>query len=83
MYVAIWALFMNWASPARPGTDFTVVQCCESLTNALAAGAIGGLGQRWGYGPAFAFAWVAAVMGVAVIALALRGLRLKQPKGAP
>ena len=29
MYVAVWALFMNWASPRRPGTDYTVMQCCE------------------------------------------------------
>src|SRR5690606_5435785 len=29
MFVTIWALFMNWSSKDRPGTDFTVMQCCE------------------------------------------------------
>lgn len=71
MYVAIWALFLNWASPLRPGTDFTAMQCCESFSNAMAAGAIGSLGQHMGFGAAFAGAWLAAavVLGVAAICL--------------
>lgn len=76
LYVAIWALFMNWASPERPGTDYTAMQCCESLANGVAAGAIGGLGARWGYGMAFAAAWVAGVVVLALMALAVARLRL-------
>lgn len=78
LYVAIWALFMNWASPERPGTDYTAMQCSESLANAVAAGAIGGLGARWGYGPAFAAAWGAGVVVLGLMALALVRLRLQQ-----
>lgn len=76
LYVAIWALFMNWASPERPGTDYTAMQCCESLANAVAAGAIGGLGARWGYGTAFAAAWGAGVVVLALIALAVARLQV-------
>jgi MFS transporter (putative signal transducer) len=76
LYVAIWALFMNWASPERPGTDYTAMQCCESLTNALAAGAIGGLGQSLGYANAFAGAWAAGVLVFVLLALAVPRLRL-------
>lgn len=76
MYVAVWAMVMNWASPERPGTDYTVMQCCESLANAVAAGAIGGLGQRWGYGSAFALAWVAGALVALLIAFSLRRIHL-------
>jgi MFS transporter (putative signal transducer) len=85
MYVALWALVMNWASPARPGTDYTVMQCSESLANAVAAGAIGGLGQRWGYGNAFAFAWLAGAVVLVLIALALPRMHLahEEEEGRP
>jgi MFS family permease len=78
LYVAIWALFMNWASPERPGTDYTAMQCCESLANAVAAGVIGGLGARWGYGTAFAVAWGTGFLVLGLMALAVVRLRLPQ-----
>lgn len=78
MYVAIWALFMNWASPERPGTDYTAMQCCESLANAAAAGAIGSLGARQGYGWAFAAAWAAGLAVLLLIWAALPRIRLQQ-----
>ncbi len=68
MFVTVWALFMNWSSKDRPGTDFTVMQCCEGFGNAIAAGMIGGLGQAYGYGDAFAIAWASAT-GVLLITL--------------
>ncbi|WP_241133883.1 MFS transporter [Achromobacter insuavis] len=74
MYVTVWALFMNWASPRRPGTDYTVMQCCESLSNAAAAAVIGGLGQALGYRYAFGLAWAAALVALLLIALGLRRL---------
>ena len=76
MYVAVWALFMNWASPRRPGTDYTVMQCCESLSNAIAAAAIGGLGQALGYRDAFALAWAVALVALLLIGLGLRRLEV-------
>lgn len=76
MFVAIWALFMNWASPRRPGTDYTTMQCCESLANAMAAGVVGGLGQSLGYGAAFAWVWAAGLGVLVFIALGLRRMVL-------
>jgi len=78
MFVSIWALFMNWSSPQSPGTDFTAMQCSESIANASAAAVIGGLGQALGYANAFALAW--AFMGIAacLIALCLARLALVQ-----
>lgn len=75
MYVAIWAMFMNWADPARPGTDYTAMQCCESLANAVGAGAIGGLGQRLGYANAFGAMWLAGIVAVLLIVMALGRMR--------
>lgn len=76
MYVAVWTLVMNWASPERPGTDFSALQCCESMANAMAAGAIAGLGESWGYGRAFAAAWGAGLLAAALIAFALPRISL-------
>lgn len=76
MFVTIWALFMNWSSKDRPGTDFTVMQCCEGFGNAIAAGMIGGLGQAYGYGDAFAIAWASAAGVLLITAICLPRLQL-------
>jgi len=78
MFVSIWALFMNWSSPQSPGTDFTAMQCSESMANGAAAAAIGGLGQVLGYANAFALAW--AFMGIAACLIALCLARLSLVK---
>lgn len=75
-YVAIWAMFMNWASRERPGTDYSAMQCSETVMNACAAGAIGGLGQSLGYAATFAWVWVAGAMTWVILAASLRRLRL-------
>jgi len=80
MFVSIWALFMNWSSPQSPGTDFTAMQCSESIANGTAAAAIGGLGQILGYANAFALAW--AFMGIAACLIALCLARLSLVKQA-
>lgn len=76
MFVTIWALFMNWASKDRPGTDFTVMQCCEGFGNTIAAGMIGGLGQAYGYGSAFAIAWSSAAVILLITVICLPRLQL-------
>jgi len=81
MFVTIWALFMNWSSKDRPGTDFTVMQCCEGFGNAIAAGMIGGLGQAYGYGSAFAIAWASAAVILLITAICLPRLRLAADSG--
>ena len=75
-YVTIWALFMNWASRERPGTDYTAMQCCESLTNMLGASLIGGLGQAFGYAPVYAAAWLTGALALLLIAFCLRRMQL-------
>lgn len=81
MYVAVWALVMNWSSPQSPGTDYTAMQCSESLTNAVAASLIGSLGQALGYAGAFATSWLLAVLFIAPIAIGLGRLRLHVEEG--
>jgi MFS transporter (putative signal transducer) len=76
MFVAVWALFMNWARPQAPGTDFTAMQCGENLANVLAAGAIGAVGQALGYAQAFALAWGAGALALLIVAFGLRRLVL-------
>jgi MFS family permease len=81
MFVAIWALFMNWARPQAPGTDFTAMQCGENLSNVLAAGAIGAVGQALGYAQAFALAWGAASGLLVLLAFCLPRVRLQGEEG--
>ncbi|MCA8093722.1 MFS transporter [Burkholderia anthina] len=83
MYVAIWATLMNWASPERPGADFTAMQCCESVGNAMAAGAIGAAVAVLGYGAAFAGAWGLAVLVWIAAFVSLRKIRLHESAGSP
>ncbi|WP_437881420.1 MFS transporter [Pseudomonas sp. LRF_L74] len=80
-YVTIWALFMNWAAPERPGTDYTAMQCCESLTNMVGASVIGGLGQAFGYANAFVGAWLAGALAWLLIAVCLRRMHLQGEHG--
>ncbi|GGJ86924.1 MFS transporter [Pseudomonas matsuisoli] len=80
-YVSVWALFMNWASHERPGTDYSAMQCCESLTNMVGASIVGGLGQAFGYSNVFASAWVAGAMAWLLIAFCLRRLQLAGEAG--
>ncbi len=81
MYVAIWATLMNWASPDRPGADFTAMQCCESVGNAVATGAIGVAVASLGYGAAFAWAWGLAVVVWGAAFVSLRRIRLYEAGG--
>ncbi|PAT31736.1 hypothetical protein CLI92_02385 [Vandammella animalimorsus] len=77
LFVSVWAVFMNWSSPHSPGTDFTAMQCGENIANAMAIGAIGGLGQMLGYANAFALVWGAAGLVLVLIALCLPRLVLQ------
>ncbi|WP_158300685.1 MFS transporter [Chromobacterium sp. ATCC 53434] len=76
MYVTIWSLFMNWASPSRPGTDYTAMQCCESLGSTLAIAAVAPLAGLLGYGYVFAGIWALSWLLLGVAALCLPRLRL-------
>ncbi|MBN3723552.1 MFS transporter [Burkholderia sp. Ac-20379] len=76
MYVAVWATLMNWASPERPGADFTTMQCCENLGNVVATGLIGAAVSALGYGGAFACAWALALVVWAAAWVSLGRMRL-------
>ena len=76
-YVSVWALLMNWASPERPGTDYTTMQCCESLTNMLGASIVGVLGQHFGYLPTFGGAWIIGILAWVLIVRCLSRIELQ------
>jgi len=46
------------------GTDCRAMQCCDSSTDGVVAGAVGRLWARWSCGPAFAAAWLAGFLAV-------------------
>lgn len=90
-YVAFFTVFMQWASLDQAGTDFTVLQCTESLTNIPASIAAGFLAAYLGYAGLFAVATVVGLLAMGWIAVALRlvagsgvlGGRLVSARGAP
>lgn len=63
-YVAFYSLFMAWASLEQAGTDFTVLQCTESLTNIIAAILAGQLAAAIGFTGLFA---VIPLLGGAIL----------------
>lgn len=75
-YVGFFTLFMKWASPAQAGTDFTVLQCTESLTNIAASVLAGQIAGSFGYSSLFA---IAPIGGLAAILLIARLLRHSDP----
>jgi MFS transporter (putative signal transducer) len=54
--VALFCLFMAEASPAQPGTDFTVLVCAQALVYAVGALVSGVVAETFGYGWLFAAA---------------------------
>lgn len=80
MFVAIWALFMNWSSPRYPGTDFTAMQCSENIANTIATGFIGGIGQMLGYAHGFALIWLSGACVFIIIIVCLPRLTLQTEK---
>ncbi|WP_254604692.1 MFS transporter [Acetobacter syzygii] len=74
-YVSIWALLMNWSSAERPGTDYSFLQCGESLTNVLAGLSIPPLAAIVGYEGIFLIVWGIGAGLLFLLALATRKLR--------
>ncbi|GAN61115.1 MFS transporter [Acetobacter cibinongensis] len=70
-YVSIWAMLMNWSSVERPGTDYSVLQCGESLANVLAGFLVAPLASVLGYMPTFFGIWGvgAGLLGVLLLAV--------------
>lgn len=61
-YVCIWAMLMNWSSKQQPGTDYSFLQCGESLTNVLAGLSITPLAALIGYDRTFLALWGAGAL---------------------
>ncbi|WP_415486620.1 MFS transporter [Acetobacter sp.] len=73
-YVSVWAMLMNWSSENRPGTDYSFLQCGESLANVLAGSAIAPLASMIGYGRTFLVTWIVGVIMLLFIVMATRKL---------
>lgn len=61
-YVCIWAMLMDWSSTKQPGTDYSFLQCGESLTNVLAGLSITPLAASIGYNDTFLALWGAGAL---------------------
>lgn len=72
-YAAFFAIFMRWATGPQAGTDFTTLQCTESLSNVIAAALSGILAERLGYSGELA---AAALLGLAALLWIARWLPL-------
>ena len=63
-YVAFFAVFMQWSSVKQAGTDFTVLQCSETIVGILAASFAGQIAGRFGFLTLFI---VAPLIGLAAM----------------
>lgn len=73
-YVSVWAMLMNWSSENRPGTDYSFLQCGESLANVLAGSSIAPLASMIGYGRTFLVTWTVGVIMLMFIMISTRKL---------
>ncbi|MEJ5118670.1 MFS transporter [Gluconobacter cerinus] len=73
-YVSVWATLMNWSSEERPGTDYSFLQCGESLANVLAGMSIAPLASVIGYSRTFLVAWIAGAFALLLVVTAARKL---------
>lgn len=73
-YVSIWAMLMNWSSTKQPGTDYSFLQCGESLTNVLAGLSIPPLASMLGYSGTFLALWGMGACVLPLLVLASRKL---------
>lgn len=68
LWVALYAVLMQAASPLQPGVDFSLFQSADALV-AVAGGVAGGwLAQRGGYGLCLAGASLLAAAGAWLLA---------------
>lgn len=77
-YAAFFAIFMRWAAGPQAGTDFTTLQCRESLSNIIAAALSGILAEWLGYSGELA---AAALLGLAALLWIARQLPLIEDAG--
>ncbi|MFT8345957.1 MFS transporter [Gluconobacter oxydans] len=73
-YVSVWALLMDWSSDERPGTDYSFLQCGESLTNVFAGLSIVPLASLIGYGQTLLITWITGILMLFFVMPATRKL---------
>jgi MFS transporter (putative signal transducer) len=56
LFVALYTAMMGWSSLRQAGVDFTLLQCADAATAAVAGVAGGQLAQHLGYAPCFGLA---------------------------
>lgn len=82
-YASFFTVLMQWASPDQAGTDFTVLQCAETLWGAIAAMLAGQIAGSFGFSGFFSIVLLIAILAMAWIGfslLRLGRLRLLLPK---
>lgn len=73
-YVSVWATLMNWSSEERPGTDYSFLQCGESLANVIAGMSIAPLASIIGYSRTFLITWITGAFILLFVVSAIRKL---------
>jgi RhtX/FptX family siderophore transporter len=73
--VALYALYMQAASPQQPGTDFTVFVCAELLTYMISSMAGGAIAQQLSFTGLFVTATALGLMSLWVTPVLLRRAR--------
>jgi MFS transporter (putative signal transducer) len=66
-FVAVYAAMMGWARGAQPGVDFTLLQCADALTAALAGFGAVALAGWLGYQAGFALAALPALLAAGLL----------------
>ncbi|AHB50434.1 hypothetical protein W911_16795 [Hyphomicrobium nitrativorans NL23] len=74
-YVAFFTILMQWSSVRQAGTDFTVLQCAETIVGMMAAAVAGQIAGKFGFLALFIVTPVIGIMAMAWIFGALRRLR--------
>lgn len=85
--VVLFSLFMTVASPAQPGTDFTILACAQYAAYLLGSILSGTIADNFGYAPLFglgtALSVVTAVVAVALLIRGRDGPEITSAEGSP
>ena len=80
-YVAFFTLFMRWASTDQPGTDFSLLQSSETITNIMAALLAGVVAGAVGFSVNFLLAAIIGLLIMLWISFALTRISVMSNNG--
>ncbi|WP_187830022.1 MFS transporter [Siccirubricoccus phaeus] len=72
-FVSVYAAMMGWARGAQPGVDFSLLQCADALTAALAGSGAVALAGWLGYQAGFALAALPALLAAGLLGRTVAG----------